>query len=46
MDMTNVTNSLVLMGKGMTAIFVVAILIFLIVTLLSKLTPDKPKQDN
>ncbi|MDF2614252.1 MAG: hypothetical protein K0S71_2038 [Clostridia bacterium] len=45
MDMVNVMNSLILMGKGMTAIFVVTIVIFLIVTLLIKFTPNNSKSD-
>jgi len=45
MDMTNATIALILMGKGMAAIFVVAIIIYLIVTLLIKFTPSDVKED-
>jgi Oxaloacetate decarboxylase, gamma chain. len=44
----NVTNALIIMGKGMLSIFVVIIVLTLIVVLLSKITnlPFFKKVDN
>ena len=41
MNMVNVMNALELMGKGMLAIFVVIMIIFILVSLLIKFQPDE-----
>ncbi len=41
MNMVNVMNALELMGKGMLAIFVVIMTIFILVTLLIKFQPQE-----
>lgn len=44
-DLNALTQSFELMGKGMLGIFVVIVLIFLLVTVLTRLTADKKTKE-
>ncbi|WP_180270788.1 OadG-related small transporter subunit [Sporanaerobium hydrogeniformans] len=46
MNLVNEINALILMGKGMLAIFTVIIIIFIIITALIKFLPNEPTEKN